>query len=73
MTKHISNFIVRIETEHELSSEQKLHLLDIFRRRVENIVPDDMKVTMMSQPTNEEIMQSIRDGENKRMGKDLST
>lgn len=59
MSKHTSKFIVRIETEHELSSEQKLHLLDIFRKRIENIVPDSMKVTIFIEPTNEDIMRAI--------------
>jgi len=62
-----SEFIIRVETETELSNEQKMILLADFRNRLQGYhtqAPDFLEgagITITRKLTNDDIMQSLQD------------
>ena len=57
-------FKIRIESEEKPNTQERLILLNKFRKEIDKVVPDGMKVTLIGEATNDEIMEALRNGEN---------
>ena len=57
----VTKFNINIRTEHKLSAEQKLKLLEKFRDKIERLVPKKAKVTVTTEVSHEDLLKALKE------------